>query len=100
MTSRYICSIKEYHLLKSENGSDNEAVKKYSVHNFNGYHDGIIKQLPEKFQIAFPAVLTHKFGLSKTLLNLLRPLVQNSVGPSRFSKILQELHMLRYDTLK
>ncbi|KAG2212961.1 hypothetical protein INT46_008087 [Mucor plumbeus] len=31
---------------------------------------------------------------------MLRPFVQNSVGPARLSKILREFHMLRYDKLK
>ncbi|KAI7883841.1 uncharacterized protein EV154DRAFT_568030 [Mucor mucedo] len=79
---------------------EGKPVNKYSVYNFNGYSDGIIKQLPERFQIAFPAALTHRSGLSKTFLNLLRPLVQNSVGPGRISKILRELHMFQYDTVK
>lgn len=48
----------------------------------------------------FPAVLTSKGGVSKTVANLLRPCMQNSMGPQRFQKLLRELHVLRHDQLE
>ncbi|KAG2212725.1 hypothetical protein INT47_000702 [Mucor saturninus] len=67
---------------------------------FNGHSDSIISQLPYEPQMEFPAVLTHKGGVSKTVGDLLRPCIQNSVGPKRFQKILLELHHIHHDRLE
>ncbi|KAI7875757.1 uncharacterized protein EV154DRAFT_606811 [Mucor mucedo] len=67
---------------------------------FNGHSDSIISQLPYELQMEFPAVLTHKGGVSKTVGDLLRPCIQNSVGPKRFQKILLELHHIRHNRLE
>ncbi|KAG2191881.1 hypothetical protein INT47_006472 [Mucor saturninus] len=48
----------------------------------------------------FPAVSTYKGGVSKTVRDLLRPCIQNSVGPKRFPKILFELDHIRHDCLE
>ncbi|CEP13325.1 hypothetical protein [Parasitella parasitica] len=48
----------------------------------------------------FPAILTANCGVSKTVADLLRPCMQNSVGPQRFQKILREIHTLRHDRLE
>lgn len=66
----------------------------------NGHDSLIIKQLPYELQMEFPAVLTHRGGVSKAVADLLRPCIQNSVGPERFQKILLELHHLRHDRLE
>lgn len=64
-------------------------------------HDArIIEQLPFDLQLEFPAILTHKYGMSKNLANLLRPCIQNAVGPKKFQKILSELHHLYHDRLE
>ncbi|KAK4510790.1 uncharacterized protein ATC70_005223 [Mucor velutinosus] len=61
-------------------------------------HDPIImRQLPQELQMEFPAVLTSKEGVSKTVANLLRPCMQSSMGTQRFQKLLRELHVLRHD---
>ncbi|CEP18325.1 hypothetical protein [Parasitella parasitica] len=48
----------------------------------------------------FPAILTANCGVSKTVADLLRPCMQNSVGPQRFQNILRKIHTLRHDRLK
>lgn len=82
MTLRYRC------LNKSKN------------HSFNGYHPDLVRQLPLKVQAEFPAVLTHRSGISKMLAKIMRPLFQHGIGPHRLSKVLRVLHTERYDELQ
>lgn len=63
----------------------------------NGHDRRIIENLPQHLQMEFPAILTHKSGVSKVVADLLRPCVQNSLGPTCFAKMLRELHMLEHD---
>ncbi|KAG2219719.1 hypothetical protein INT45_006051, partial [Circinella minor] len=56
----------------------------------------IIRQLPKVLQCEYPGYMTHQGGLSKTVGDLYRLCVQNSVGPKRFHNILRELHRLTY----
>jgi hypothetical protein len=64
-------------------------------------HDAkIVQRLPMDLQMEFPAILTHKAAISKTVADLLRPCVQNSVGPERFQKIISELHFKMHDRLE
>ncbi|KAI7887868.1 uncharacterized protein EV154DRAFT_595118 [Mucor mucedo] len=51
-------------------------------------------------QHEFPAVLTHRLGLSVKLFNFIRPALPNSSKPSRISKLLREMHTLRHDVLQ
>ncbi|KAG2191934.1 hypothetical protein INT47_012017 [Mucor saturninus] len=69
-------------------------------HFFNGFDSRIIRQLPLRVQADFPALLTHKSGISKDLAKLMRPLFQNSVGPVTLSKILRELHAEHHATVE
>ena len=59
----------------------------------------IICQLPETLQCEYPGYMTHRSGLSKTLGDLYRPCVQNSVGAKRFHKIIREIHYLKHARL-
>lgn len=68
--------------------------------SFSAHNTSIIEQLPMDLQMEFPAIFTHKLGVSKTLADLLRPCIQNSVGPARFEALLTELHHLRHDRLE
>lgn len=92
MTYRYECTSES--LLHQQSGPNK------SLRSFRGYNEAIMNQLPFRVQAEFPACLSKKSGISVMLLNMLRPFVQNSVGPVRLSKILRELHMLRYDKVK
>ncbi|KAI8075700.1 ribonuclease H-like domain-containing protein [Thamnidium elegans] len=60
----------------------------------------VIKQLSPGHQRAFPAILTHKSGISKDLSNIMRPLFQHSVGPHRLSKIIRNLRTQHFDELQ
>ena len=64
--------------------------------SFVSHDSEIIRQLPEMLQCEYPGYMTHRSGLSKPVGDLYRSCVQNSVGPKRFSKILREMHMLKY----
>ncbi|KAG2223871.1 hypothetical protein INT45_012744 [Circinella minor] len=49
----------------------------------------IIRQLPETLQCEYTRYMTHRSRLSKTVGDLYRPYVQNSVGAKRFPDIIQ-----------
>ncbi|KAL9536894.1 hypothetical protein MBANPS3_012276 [Mucor bainieri] len=90
LTIRYECKNKDI----------TSKTMRHSQHTFQGHHEGIIRQLPLRIQALFPAVLSHKSGFSVDLMEWIRTLMQNSVGPGRMQKILMEKHHLRYDKLQ
>ncbi|KAI7878129.1 uncharacterized protein EV154DRAFT_606504 [Mucor mucedo] len=63
--------------------------------SYNAHDPEIIEQLPLELQVEFPAVLSHRGGISKVIADLLRPCIQNSVGPERFQKILPIIEVLQ-----
>ncbi|KAI8642089.1 hypothetical protein BD408DRAFT_188872 [Parasitella parasitica] len=69
----------------------------YKHGSCSGSDSAIIKQLPLRYQLDFPGHLTAGSGISKELGKLLRSCVQNSLGPSKLSKMLREFHHLRHD---
>lgn len=70
------------------------------THTFNGYDDGLLKQLNPNLKAQFPAVLTHRSGLSNNLVKLMRPAFQHGIGSHRFAKMLRIIHIERYDELQ
>lgn len=64
---------------------------------FSGCDQGIVKQLNPDHQSAFPAILTHKSGVSKDFSNIMRSSFQHGVGPHRLSKITRILYTHRFD---
>lgn len=81
MTARYIC-------------------KGAEKHTFNGYDEGLMNRLDLSLQSEFPAVLTHRSGVSKDLVKMMRPAFQNGVGPHRLTTMLRIMHTERYDELQ
>ncbi|CEP13321.1 hypothetical protein [Parasitella parasitica] len=63
----------------------------------SGVDPAVIKQLPLRYQLEFPAHLTKRSGISKNLGKLIRFGAQSSLGQSKLSKILNEFHHLRHD---
>ena len=53
----------------------------------------IIPQLPKFLRCQYPGYMIHRNGISKIVGDLLRPCMQNSVGPQ---KVLRELHKLKH----
>jgi hypothetical protein len=82
MSTRYICT--------------NDICRK----TINAHNRLVLDQLPLYLQAEFPALLTHRSAISKTLANWMRPLAQNSVSLKRLVKLLTEMHMLRYSRLE
>ncbi|KAG0178868.1 hypothetical protein DFQ29_002903 [Apophysomyces sp. BC1021] len=66
----------------------------------NGYDQRVMEQIPDHLASEFPAYLTHRCAISKTLGNLIRPCIQNGMGVERFRHTLQELHTLQHDRLE
>lgn len=68
--------------------------------SLNGHDTKLLSKLPLYLQAGFPAYITHKSAVSKMLMDLMRPLKQNSVSSKRLAKILRELHTLRHHRLE
>ncbi|KAG2223986.1 hypothetical protein INT45_013443 [Circinella minor] len=66
----------------------------------NGHDSELMDSLPYHIQSIFPAILTHRGGISRQLADWLRPWFQNAMGPERLHDLLQELHHLRYSRLQ
>jgi hypothetical protein len=56
--------------------------------------------LPAYLQLAFPAMLSRKGGLSKRVVSQLRVGNQHKMGPSGIQSLLYEMHTLRFNTLQ
>jgi hypothetical protein len=61
-------------------------------YTFMGYDMRSLPGLARSRGAHFPAVLTKNAGLDKTVVDLLRPLLDGGVRPARVSKLLLELH--------
>ncbi|KAG2212145.1 hypothetical protein INT45_002922 [Circinella minor] len=66
----------------------------------NGHDSELIDSLPYHIQSIFPAILTHRGGISRQLADLLRPCFQNAIRPGHLHDLLQELHHLRHNRLQ
>ncbi|KAG2224166.1 hypothetical protein INT45_000181 [Circinella minor] len=60
----------------------------------------LVDSLLYYIQSIFPAILTHRGGISTQLADLLRPCFQNAMGLERLHDLLQELDHLRYSRLQ
>ncbi|KAI8148040.1 hypothetical protein BJV82DRAFT_664371 [Fennellomyces sp. T-0311] len=62
-----------------------------------GAHDEkVLAQLPDRLAAEFPAILTYRCGISKDLIDVLRPCVQHGMGFANFQDMLNELHSKRH----
>lgn len=68
--------------------------------HFSGWSPALIHSLPRYFQLAFPAVLSHRSGLSHQVITQLRVGNQHKMGPSGVRSLLLELHTLHFNTLQ
>ncbi|KAJ6631371.1 hypothetical protein B0H10DRAFT_1938265 [Mycena sp. CBHHK59/15] len=53
-------------------------------HHFHGWTTKLAKSLPRYLQLAFPAILSRKGGLSRRVLTLLRGANQHKMGPTGY----------------
>jgi hypothetical protein len=74
--------------------------RRYKCRTCNSRHMGwnmtSLAHMPHGFGTKFPAFLSWRSGLDKTVLDLMRPLVDAGVRPETYSNILLELHSKEY----
>lgn len=66
---------------------------------FHGWNTQLLQSLPAYLQLAFPAVLSYRAGLSKDVITQLRVGNQHKMGPSGVHSLLCEMHTLHFSTL-
>ncbi|THU80100.1 hypothetical protein K435DRAFT_874751 [Dendrothele bispora CBS 962.96] len=88
MTKRFYCKKDQEHGIQGCGGS-------MSLH-----HPDILKQLPPDLADEFPAFLTHRSGIDKGLLALIRAGVAHRVSSNAWEDILRELHLREHDILE
>lgn len=72
--------------------------KKATV-TFRSWDSRILSNLPSSLAAEFPALLSHRSGMSKPLFSWMRTCFQNGMGAKRFSDALLVQNLLRYDEL-
>ena len=72
--------------------------KKNTV-TFRSWDSRILAVLPRALADEFPAHLSHRSGLSKTLFAWMRTCFQCGIGAKQFSDALRVQHLLKYDEL-
>ena len=65
--------------------------------SFNYYDPVIMNQLDPGLVAEFPAFLTHRSGIDKTLMALIQAGISHRISASAWSKILWELHVHEHD---
>lgn len=65
--------------------------------SYNLYDPIILEQFDQRLVAAFPAFLTHRSGIDKTLMTLIRAGMSHRVSANAWSKILRELHVREHD---
>ena len=97
MTRRYIC-----HACKRRNKELEEEAATNGTHcekvqfTFMGWNSQCLKLMPYDQLDNFPAILTHRAGVDRMVLDLLPPLFDAGLGPERLSEMLLELHTAQY----
>jgi hypothetical protein len=67
---------------------------------FQSWDPRILSLLPAPLAEQFPALLSHRSGMSKKLFAMMRCSFQNGVGAKQFSDSLNVLHRRRYEMLE
>lgn len=68
--------------------------------HFHGWNPSLIESLPSYLQLAFPAVLLRKGGLSHRLISQLHVGNQHKMGPSGMHALLLEMHTKHFNILQ
>ena len=61
-------------------------------YSFRGYNEKSIVLLPRQLNLSFPAILTQKLAIDKSIFDIMRPLFDGGVKPNRFQKMIHELY--------
>jgi hypothetical protein len=67
---------------------------------FHGWNRQLLQSLPAYLRLAFPAVLSHRAGLSNNVITQLRVGNQHKMGPSGTRSLLFEMHTFRFSILQ
>ena len=67
---------------------------------FHGWSRQLLNSLPAYLQLAFPATLSHKAGLSRNVISQLQVGNQHKMGPSGVCSLLYEMHTLHFNILQ
>jgi hypothetical protein len=67
--------------------------------HFAGWGHAVLDSLPRHLRLAFPAILSHRSGISRSVMTQLRVGNQHKMGPSGVKSLLLEMHTLRFNTL-
>ncbi|KAJ7060532.1 hypothetical protein C8F01DRAFT_988939, partial [Mycena amicta] len=65
--------------------------------SFTMYEEDIMHQLPVHLQNEFPAFLTHRSGIDKNVMTLIRSGISQGLTPHSWERILRELHLRNRD---
>jgi hypothetical protein len=68
--------------------------------SFNLYDPAVLEQYDNRLVASFPAFLTHRSGIDKTLMTLIRAGMSHRVSASAWSTIFRELHVQKHDLLE
>ena len=68
--------------------------------HFTGWNTELLDSLPQYLCLAFPAILSHKGGLSWNVMTQLRVGNQHKMGPRGVWSLLVEMHTMRFNTLQ
>ncbi|KAJ7664030.1 hypothetical protein DFH06DRAFT_1394036 [Mycena polygramma] len=63
----------------------------------NLYNAGILRQLPPLLRNQFPAFLTHRSGIDKRAVTLIRSTIAQGLTPNAWERVLRELHVRNRD---
>ena len=105
MSRRYIChGCKEERAALEErvvrtaalNSVEVEITQDMPQYTFMGYNPVSVGLLPFGYGDNFPAFLTHRSAVDKSIIDWMRPLYDSGVRPEAFSDILLELHSKEY----
>ena len=105
MSRRYICHGCKEERGKAEaaiaataerEGINIEVIPRTKPYTFMGYNPKSVSLLPFGHGDSFPAFFTHRSGVDKKVIDLMRPLCNAGVRPEQLSNILLELHSKEY----
>lgn len=63
---------------------------------FASWDSEAMKNAVPRLKASFPALLSHRSGLSRTIVNIMRPAFANSIGPAPFSSLIGECQRLEH----
>ncbi|KAJ7829618.1 hypothetical protein B0H13DRAFT_2679789 [Mycena leptocephala] len=63
----------------------------------NLYNAKVLEQFPPLLRNQFPAFLTHRSGIDKRLMTLIRSTIAQGLTPNTWERVLRELHIRNHD---